>query len=145
MTIKQRLAEEMKISLKAGDTAKLGAVRYALSEIKTREIDTGELDDQAAGKILSRLIKQSQESIEQYRKGQRLDLVKTEEFQISVWQSYLPKPLSQTELEAIVNEVVAQIDSKEFGQVMPAVMTKVAGKAPGALVAQLVKSALSQI
>lgn len=133
----------MKTSLKAHDADRLGAIRYALSEIKTTEIDAGELDDQAAGKILAKIIKQSQESIEQYQRGNRPDLVQAEQFKISVWQSFLPEPLSQAEIETVIAEVITQVTTREFTQVMPAVMTRLAGKAPGALVASLVKSALS--
>ena len=143
MTIKQRLTEKMKMSLKAHDSNRLGAIRYALSEIKTTEIDAGELDDQAAGKILAKIIKQSQESIEQYQRGNRPDLVQAEHFKISVWQSFLPEPMSQAEIKTAIAEVIAQVAAREFNQVMPAVMTQLAGRAPGALVATLVKDALS--
>jgi len=128
--------------MKAHDVDRLGAIRYGLSEIKRIEIDEGELPDEEAQKVLGRLIKQADESIEQYKIGQRDDLVKSEEFKIAVWRNYLPKPLSEAELKEIVQGVVRELEQPNFGQVMPLVMKKVAGRASGQQVANLVKSSL---
>ncbi|HOZ03253.1 MAG TPA: GatB/YqeY domain-containing protein [Candidatus Woesebacteria bacterium] len=143
MTVKAQLVEDMKAALRVHDADRLGAIRYGLSEIKRVEIDAGELSDPAAQKVLATLIKQAQESIEQYRAGGRVDLVTAEEAKVKVWQSYLPAQLSDAELESIVQQVMADSPTKEFGKLMQQVMTKVAGRAPGQKVSELLKQALA--
>lgn len=143
MSVKTRLIEDMKTAMKAHDAERLGAVRYGLSEIKRVEIDAGELSDPDAQKVLATLIKQSQESIEQYRAGSREDLATAEEAKIKVWQSYLPTQLSETELDSLVQQVVSNSPTKEFGKLMQEIMAKVAGRAPGQKVSELLKQALA--
>jgi len=142
MSLKAQLIEDMKIALKAHEAEKLSAVRYALSEIKRVEIDAGELDDVEAQKVLSKLIKQAQESIEQYQIGKRADLVTSEEFKIAVWQNYLPEPLSDEQLEQMVLETIKTQVSANFASVMPLVIKQVAGRAAGQKVAETVKKLL---
>ena len=140
MSFKNQLINDMKEAMKAKDTVRLGVVRFLLSAIKNAEIDKGqELTDEEAQKIVAKQIKQMKDAIEQFKAGDRPDLVEAEEAKIKVLEAYLPAQLSQAELEKIIDEVISQVgEVKNPGQVIGLVMKQVAGRADGKQVAQLV-------
>lgn len=140
MSFKNQLTNDMKEAMKAKDTVRLGVVRFLLSAIKNAEIDKGqELTDEEAQKIVAKQIKQMKDAIEQFKAGDRPDLVEAEEAKIKVLEAYLPAQLSQAELEKIIDEVISQVgEVKNPGQVIGLVMKQVAGRADGKQVAQLV-------
>jgi uncharacterized protein YqeY len=146
MTIKERLKADMIAAMK-GKEKRLEAIRFVLAAIKKQEVDTRkDLDDTAVIAILSNLVKQRRDSIEQFGKGGRQDLVDKEEAELLVLQGYLPQQLSREELAKIVDEAVAQSGAKsarEMGAVMKILMPKVAGRAEGSAISELVKSKLS--
>lgn len=152
MSLQQRINDDWKEAMKARDPRKdaLGLIR---TELKNQAINTRaagaqgtELDDELALDVLAKMAKQRRESIEEYKKGGRQDLVDKESLELSVIETYLPQPLSQEELAAIVDETIQQTGAssmKEMGKVMGALMPKVKGRADGKQLQELVKQKLS--
>ena len=146
-TIRQRLEEDLKSAMRAGDTVSRDAIRYILSAVKNAEIDArgsaSEADPVAA---LRRLGKQLTDAIEQYEAAGRQDLADHEAAQLAVLKRYLPTELSDDELNAIVAAVIAETGAagpKDMGRVMPVAMQRVAGRADGRRISTAVKAALA--
>jgi hypothetical protein len=117
--------------------------------VKNREVDLMRpLDDAAVIEVLKTLIKQRRDSVEQYTKGGRIDLAEKEEKEIKIIEEYLPAAMSDTDIERIVDEAIAELGAKtmkEMGAVMKSVMGRLAGQLfDGRMVNQLVRSKLSQ-
>ena len=145
MSLKDQLLADMKTAMKARDKVTLGAIRFFLSEIKNYEIDHGPQDDEGIIKLASKQIKQMKDAIQEYKKGNRDDLVEAEEQKIKVLEKYLPAQLSDEELQKIVEEAVSQAgDQANMGQVIGAVRAKVGSRADGSRIAALVKQALAK-
>lgn len=145
-----RIQNDLKQALKEKNQEKVSTLRMLVSEIKNEEIakkKRGKLTDEEIQAVVSRSAKRHKDSIESYKKGDRGDLVKKEEGELKVLQSYLPWQMSQEELEKIVAEAVAKAGASspsDFGKVMGEVMKKVKGKADGKLVSEMVKNKLNQ-
>lgn len=143
----ERLKEEMRNALRAGDKPRLGALRMALAAIKQREVDTRETqDDDAVQRVLEKLIKQGRDSLEQYRQGGREDLAAKEAYEIGVLEEYLPEPLGETELSALIDAAIRDTGAasiKDMGKVMAQIKSRAAGRADMAAVGALVKSRLN--
>ncbi|MEL7186473.1 MAG: GatB/YqeY domain-containing protein, partial [Pseudomonadota bacterium] len=108
MSLKGQITNDMKTALKAGDKDRLKVVRLAMAAIKQIEVDTREeLDDAATLAVITKMVKQRRDSIEQYENGGREDLAAIERDEIVVLESYLPEQLSADELTAMVDEVIA--------------------------------------
>ncbi len=135
MSLKEKIESDLKEAMKAKETVKVSCLRLVKASIKNKEIDVrGILDDNQVIVILSTFAKQRKESIEQFKKGGRDDLVRQEESELAVIEGYLPKQLSEKELEEFVVRAIAATgakDPKEVGKVMKAVMPKIAGRADG--------------
>ena len=146
-TIKERLKADMIAAMKGKEKERLEAIRFIQAAIKRQEVDTRkDLDDQAVIAILNNQAKQRRDSIEQFKKGGRNDLVVKEEAELKVLQSYLPEQLSSDELEKIVAETIKESGAsgmKDLGAVMKALMPKVAGRADGGAISALVRQKLS--
>jgi hypothetical protein len=147
MALREQLNEDIKTAMKARDSERLGALRLLSAAAKQREVDERiTLDDAALIAIVEKEIKKRRESIAQFEKAQRQDLVDKEKFEISVIEAYLPQQLSQAEIEAIVAEALASTGAKspaDMGKVMGVVKPKLAGKADMGKVSALVKTKLS--
>ncbi len=143
MSFSQQLVEDMKQAMKAGDKVKLGVVRFLRSEIKNFEIDNGEQDDAGIEKIIAKQVKQVKESIAEYQKAGRDDLVAEEEPKLKILKSYLPEQMSDEDLQKIVDEVLSSLENPEMGPTIGQVMAKVQGKADGGRVSSLVRQALA--
>ncbi|OFZ79780.1 MAG: aspartyl-tRNA amidotransferase [Bdellovibrionales bacterium RIFOXYD1_FULL_53_11] len=145
-TIKDRLSELMKSSLKAGDKDTLAFSRNLLAAVRKKEIDERiELTDADAQKVISTLLKQRQDSIDQFRKGGREDLVAKEEAEVKFLMQFMPAQMGEDEVRKLVDWAVAETKAagpKDMGNVMKALMPKVQGRADGKLVSQLVKQKL---
>ena len=145
-TLKERISGDMKAAMKSGDKAGLSAIRMLHAAVRKKEIDDGvDLDDAAVMKIISSLVKQRQDSIEQFAAGNRQDLVDKETAELKLLQAYLPTQMSQDELVKIVEGAIKEASAttqKDIGNVMKVLMPKVAGKADGKLVNQLVRERL---
>jgi len=147
MTIKEKLKEDLKISLKSKDTIRLNTVRSIINAIKNKEIDLRrELNEEEIFQVLNSLAKQRREAIEQYEKGNRQDLADKEKKELNIILEYLPEQLSDEEIEKIVKETIEKVGAsslKDMGKVMKEVMPRVKGRADGRKVNELVKKLLS--
>jgi len=145
MELKQQLEQEMKDAMKAKDSFKLNVIRFLLAQIKNKEIDLRKpLNNDEIYKIIQTLVKQRKESIVFSEKAGRADLVEKEKAELSLLESYLPKALSDEEITAIIKDVIKELNAtqKDFGKVMKTLMPKIAGRADGAKVNELVKKLL---
>jgi uncharacterized protein len=147
MSLHERLRQDMQKAAKERDSLALSALRMALSEIKYREIETHEpLPDESVIKMLASMVKRRRESIEMFTKGNRPDLVEKEGAEIRVLEVYLPQGISEAEVESIVRETVSAEGAKgaaDMGRVMKALMPKIAGRADGKLVNEIVRRVLA--
>lgn len=145
-TLKEQLAEQIKTAMKSGNKDTLTYARNLHAAIRKKEIDDRvDLDDAGLIKIATSLIKQRQDSIEQFRQGGRQDLVSKEEAELHFLQTYLPAQMSEAEVRQVVDWAVTEAKAttaKDMGAVMKLLMPKVQGKADGKLVSQLVKERL---
>jgi uncharacterized protein YqeY len=137
----------MKTAMRAKDSARLSAIRLILAAIKQKEVDERvELTDADVVGILEKMIKQRRESITQFEKAARTDLVNAEKFELAVLSGYLPKQLGEAEIQKEINSVIAELGAsgvKDMGKVMAALKSRLAGKADMAKVSALVKTKLS--
>jgi uncharacterized protein len=147
-TVRQRLENDLKSAMRAGDTVSRDAIRYILSAVKNAEIDArGSSSPADPVAALRQLGKQLTDSIEQYQAAGRQDLADHEAAQLAVLKRYLPSELSDDELNALVAEVIAETGAagpRDMGRVMPVAMQRVAGRADGRRVNAAVKTALAQ-
>src|SRR5512138_3686150 len=113
MALREKLNEDMKTAMKAREQERLAALRLMLAAVKQREVDERiTLDDAQVVSVIEKMMKQRKDSIAQYEKAQRQDLADKEKFEISVLEAYLPKQLSQAEVEAAVAEAIASTGAK---------------------------------
>ncbi len=144
--LKARLTDDMKLAMKSGDKLRLGVIRLLLAAIKQKEVDERiTLSDDDVLAILVKQSKQRRESIDQFKTAGRDDLVKTEQFELEVIETYLPAKLSEAEIRQIITDTIAATGAQgvaQMGAVMNAVRAKVAGRADLATVSQWVKAAL---
>ncbi len=147
MPLKEQLDADLKAAMRDKDTLKLSTVRMLKSAIKYREIELMKpLDDAGVLGVISSEIKRRRDSVEQYRAGNRQDLVDKEEAEIRILQGWLPAQLSQDELKALIDEAVKKVGAqgpKDMGAVMKEVQPKVQGRAEGKTVSELVKARLA--
>lgn len=147
MSLKNRVIEDMKNAMRARETARLGAIRLLLAAIKQREVDERiELDDAAVIAVIDKMLKQRKDSIEQYQKAKRQDLVDAEQFEVSVLTGYMPQPLGAAEIESIIVAAVAASGAKslqEMSKAMAIIKPQLAGRADMGEVSKLVKAKLA--
>jgi uncharacterized protein YqeY len=147
MSLKIRINDDMKAAMRARETARLGAIRLLMAAMKQREVDERiELDDAAIVAIIDKMLKQRRDSIDQYKKGGRQDLVDAEEAEVAVLSAYMPQALSAAEVSAAVAAAVAECGAKgpqDMGKVMAVLKPKLAGRADMGEVSKLVKAALT--
>lgn len=146
-TLADRIQGETREALKSGDSKKLATLRLVVSALQqaAKEAKT-DLTDDAAQAVLLREAKRRRESIDAFRKGGREDLALHEAEELSIIETYLPRPLSEEEVRALVRRVVPEALKKgmtAFGPVMGAVMKECSGRVDAALVSACVKEALS--
>jgi uncharacterized protein YqeY len=142
MALKERITEDMKTAMRAGEKERLGTVRLLLAGIKQREVDERiTLDDGQVLAVIEKMIKQRREAISQFESGGRSDLVAKETAEIGVLQGYLPTQLTPAEIEALIAEAIAATGAasiKDMGKVMGFVKPKAQGRADmGALSARI--------
>lgn len=148
MSLKEKLVEEMKNALKEGDKTRLSTIRLILDAVKMKEIGQGRkaLEDSDIIRVISTMVRKGEEAIEQFKKGDRQDLVDEESRQIEVLKSFLPHQLSVEEIQLLINEAIQEakaVDMKDLGKVMKILMPKVSGKTDGKTVNQMVRERLS--
>jgi uncharacterized protein YqeY len=146
MALKERITEDMKSAMRAGDKQRLGTIRLALAAIKQREVDERiTLDDPQVLSVLEKMLKQRREAITQFESGGRADLVAKETAEIGVLQGYLPAQMSPVELDALITEAITATGAasiKDMGKVMAAVKPKALGRADMGAVSARIKQKL---
>ena len=146
-TLDTQLQEDLKSAMRAGDTTSRDTIRFTMSSLKNARIDKGApLTAQEEIAVLQRDAKRRQESIDQFRAGNRADLVEKEEVQLVVLKRYLPEELSDAEVAAIVSDVIAETGAssqKELGKLMPLLIQRAAGRADGKRLSEAARAALS--
>jgi uncharacterized protein YqeY len=147
-TLKAKVQREMHQSLKAGDKIRLGALRMLSAAITNREKEVRhELSDDEVREVALREVKRRTESIEAFEKGGRADLVQKETTEREVLNPYAPVPLSDAEVDALIDEAIAATGATgpdEMGKVMGFVMGKAKGQVDGAVVQQMVRERLDE-
>lgn len=142
-----QIQEDMKTAMRAKDAARLGTIRLLLAAIKQREIDERiTLNDQQLLATIDKMIKQRNESITQYRQGNRQDLVDKEEAEITVLKKYLPQALTENEIEQIINEAINTTNAssiKDMAKAMAYIKDKAQGRADMGMISAKVKTKLS--
>jgi uncharacterized protein len=146
MSLREKITEDMKVAMKARETEKLSAIRLLQAALKQKEVDERiTLSDSDVLGIIDKMLKQRRDSIEQYRAGNRPDLVSKEEFEVNVLQAYMPAQLSDAEVTKILDGVIAQTGAqgaRDMGKVMNALRPLVAGRADMGKLSGLVKARL---
>ncbi len=146
MSLKLRITEDMKNAMRAKDSARLGAIRLLQSAIKQREVDERiELDDMQVIEAIEKMLKQRRDSISQYEAANRHDLADVEKFEVTVLQEYLPQALTDDDVGAILEQVIAETGAsgiKDMSKVMAAVKPLVVGRADMGKISGLIKTRL---
>ena len=146
MSLKHQITEDMKTAMRAKDSVRLGAVRLLLAAVKQREVDERiELTDIDVIAVIEKMLKQRRDSISAYESANRTDLADIEKFEVTVLQAYLPQQLSEDEIKALLEKVIAEsgaMDMKDMGAVMAAIKPLVAGKADMGKLSGLIKARL---
>ncbi len=146
MSLKLRIREEMNRALKAGEKDRLATIRMAMAAIIQREVDERvELDDNAVLAVLEKMVKQHHESIEQYKLGGRDDLAAKEVAEIEVLKAWLPDPMAEGEVDALIDAVIAETGAesmRDMGKVMAAIKAQAQGRADMAAISAKVRSRL---
>jgi hypothetical protein len=145
--LKQQITNDMKLAMKAKDKPALKAIRMILGAIKQKEIDDRiELNDTQVLAVIKKMVKQRKDSISQFSDAGRIDLVEVEEAELAIINNYMPKQLTEDEVDAFVTKVIVDsgADSmKDMGKLMGILKSQIDGKADMGLVSQLIKSKLS--
>ena len=148
MSLKAQITEDMKTAMRAKDSVRLGTIRLLQAAMKQKEVDERvELDDAAVIAIVDKMIKQRKDSIAAFEGANRQDLADVEKAEVDVLKVYLPERMSEAEVTAAVQAIVAEVGATgpgDMGKVMGAVKSKLAGKADMGLVSAAVKAALTQ-
>lgn len=147
MSLKERVQDDMKAAMRSGQKDRLGTVRLILAAIKQREVDERiVLDDTQVIAVLEKMGKQRRESITQFEAGGRSDLVAKETAELAIISAYMPTPLSDTELDALINAAIAETGAasiKDMGKVMSLIKSKAQGRADLGAVGTRIKARLS--
>lgn len=146
MSLKEKLQEDLKSSMKNKDSVRKSVVTLIRASIKQYEVDNRvELDEAGIIDIVAKQMKQRRDSLEEFKKANRDDLIAETEAEIEVLKEYLPQQLSEEEIEKIVSETISEVGAssmKDMGKVMSSIQPKVKGRADGKLVNELVKKNL---
>lgn len=148
MDVQAKLNEDMVTAAKAKDKIRLSAIRLLKTALHNKEIDLMRpLNETETMQILSGLVKQRKDSIEQFAKGGRQDLVEKEEAELKILQDFMPAQMSDEEVEALIKKAIADVGAvsvKDMGKVMKALMPQITGKADGKAAGEKVKALLAQ-
>ncbi len=147
MSLKQKIIEDLKASLKAQDKMRTSCLRMLKASLKNKEIELGrELEDAEIHALISTLIRKGKEAIKEFKKGDREDLAFKEEEEIEIFYEYLPQQLTPDEIEKILRDVISEVSAEspgDLGKVMKLAMARMAGQAQGKEVNEIAKKLLS--
>jgi uncharacterized protein YqeY len=146
VSLKDRIVDDMKVAMRAKDAPRLSAIRLLLAAIKQREVDERiELTDADVLSVIEKMSKQRRESISQYEAAGRKDLADAEAFELALLKGYLPEPMTESEIEAVIRQSIQDCGAsslKDMGKVMAIIKPKLAGRADVGHVSALVKAKL---
>jgi uncharacterized protein YqeY len=146
MSLKERIQQDMKDAMRAAEKPRLATIRLILAAIKQIEVDERKnLDDTGVTIVLDRMVKQRRESISQFEKAGRTDLVDQEAAELAIIKTYLPEPLSDSELNVLIDEAMAQTGAssiKDMGRVMVLLKPELQGRADMGAVSAMIKARL---
>ncbi len=146
MSLKDKIKAGLTEAQRARDRARVDSLRMLQAAIQRREVDERiTLDDAQVLAVIERLVKQSKDAVEQFRKGGREDLAEKENRDIAVWQAYLPRPLTEAEVDRFIDDAIAAAGAtslKDMGKVMGALKPKVQGRADMGAVGAKVRTRL---
>ncbi len=149
MTLKERITEDMKSAMRAGEKERLATIRMALAAIKQREVDERvTLDDGQVLGVLEKMIKQRKEAIAQFQSGGRADLVAKESAEIGVLEAYLPAQMSAAEIDTLITQAIASsgaASAKDMGKVMAVIKSQAQGRADMSAVSARVRERLGRL
>ncbi|MBX7232246.1 MAG: GatB/YqeY domain-containing protein [Bdellovibrionales bacterium] len=148
MGLKEKILEDLKSAMKAQEVEKLSAIRFLQAAVKNREIELRPqpISDAEIMNVIKKLIKQRQDSIEQFSQAGREDLVNKEKFELALLQSYLPAQLTQEQLVNVIENVIQDLKAssiKQMGQVIKETQNRTQGTADSRQISEIVKSKLS--
>ncbi|HTT04588.1 MAG TPA: GatB/YqeY domain-containing protein [Steroidobacteraceae bacterium] len=147
MTLKERIQEDMKAAMRAAQRERLATVRLILAAIKQREVDERiSLDDTQVLAVIEKMVKQRRESITSFQAGGRSDLVAKEQAELDLLQTYLPEPLDETAIDALIGAAIAESGAtsvKDMGKVMALIKTRAAGRVDMGALGARVRARLS--
>lgn len=147
MTLRQRITEDMKVAMRAGDTKRRDTIRLLQAAIKQREVDERiELGDTAIIAVIEKMLKQRKDSIEQYEAAQRNDLAEIEKDEVSILSTYMPQALSDIEIDHLITEAITAthaLGMQDMGKVMALLKPQLAGRADMTKVSSLIKGKIS--
>ncbi|SEP80107.1 hypothetical protein SAMN05421510_100511 [Nitrosomonas ureae] len=145
--LKQKITEDMKIAMRAGNTKQRDAIRLLQAAIKQKEVDERIiLDDSGVIAIIEKMLKQRKDSITQYEAAQRFDLANNEKDEVLVLSAYMPKPFNESEINTLISEAIVEIGAvsmQDMGKVIAILKPKLAGRADMANVSILIKEKMS--
>jgi uncharacterized protein YqeY len=152
MPVKEQLANDLKDAMRAGDALRRDVLRSVITAISNAEIGRVDVSDEAAGRqalgdadalgVIQKQAKQRRESMEEFRKGGRQDLVDREAAELAILETYLPKQMSREEVEVEVRAVLAETGATEKAKVMPAAIARMKGRADGRMINEVVTELL---
>ncbi len=147
MGLKEKILEDIKTAMKNKEPERLSAIRFLQAAVKNREIELrpNAINDQEVMAVIKKMAKQRKDSISEFEKAGRMDLVDKERFELSVLEEYLPAQMSAEQVAAVVDDVITNLGAnspKQMGAVIKEVMAKTAGQADGKMISDLVKSKL---
>lgn len=149
MSVKEKIQTDMKDTMRARDSKRLGVIRLILAAIKQKEVDERiMLDDPEVFLVLDKMLKQRRDSFEQYQAASRSDLADQEAYEIDLIQTYLPAALSETEIEQMIQSAISETQAvamQDMGKVMAILKPKIQGRADMGCVSQKVKHLLESV
>ncbi|MBP8173684.1 MAG: GatB/YqeY domain-containing protein [Aeromonadaceae bacterium] len=147
MSLQEQLKSELKTAMQAKNKARVGTIRLAMAEIKQKEVDgRKELTDDEILAVLTKMVKQRKDSISQFTAAGRQDLADNEAAEIEVLQGFMPQPLSDAEIDALIDTTLQQLavtSPQEMGKVMNALRPQVQGRADMAVISAKIKARLA--
>ena len=145
--LSDRIKDDMKIAMKGGDKFRLGVIRLILAAIKQVEVDERiTLDNERVIQVLDKMLKQRRESIRQYADARRTDLAEAEEAEVDVIQDFLPKALSEAEIDSMIVDAIKEtgaVSVKDMGKIMGILKAKMQGRADMSVVSRKIKTVLA--
>lgn len=146
MTLRSQVTEDMKAAMRAKDSARLNAIRLLLAAMKQREVDERiELSDGQVIEVIEKMLKQRRDSISQYEAANRQDLADAEKFEVGVLSTYLPQPLTDSEVSVLLDAAISETGAagvKDMGKVMALIKPQIIGRADVGKVSGLIKARL---